>query len=110
MQQVSHPGLDLVITACDLVTGGAVRFGSRTSACSRLGTIIDDVRVASAVAASAAYPVFLPALEQRYRFRDREGNDFERVLLLTDGGVYDNLGLSVLEVDRDERYTPMSTR
>ena len=106
MQQVSHAGLDVVLTACDLGTGGAVRFGSRTSACSRLGTILDDVRVASAVAASAAYPVFLPALEQRYRLRDRSGNEFEQVLLLTDGGVYDNLGLSVLEVDREERFTP----
>jgi len=106
MQQVSHSGLDVVLTACDLGTGGAVRFGSRTSACSRLGTILDDVRVASAVAASAAYPVFLPALEQRFRLQDRSGNEFEQLLLLTDGGVYDNLGLSVLEVDRDERFTP----
>ena len=106
MQQMSHSGLDVVLTACDLGTSGAVRFGSRTSACSRLGTILDDVRVASAVAASAAYPVFLPAFEQRYRLRDRSGNEFEQVLLLTDGGVYDNLGLSVLGVDRDERFTP----
>jgi predicted acylesterase/phospholipase RssA len=106
MQQISHPGLDVVFTACDLGTGGAVRFGSHASACSRLGTILDDVRVASAVAASAAYPVFLPALEQRYRLRDCSGNEFEQVLLLTDGGVYDNLGLSVLESDREERFTP----
>src|SRR5258708_21756197 len=33
MQQISHAGLDVVLTACDLGTGGAVRFGSRTSAC-----------------------------------------------------------------------------
>ncbi len=106
MQQISHAGLDVVLTACDLGTGGAVRFGSRTSACSRLGTILEDVRIATAVAASAAYPVFLPALERRFRLRDHSGNEFEQVLLLTDGGVYDNLGLSVLEVDRNERYTP----
>lgn len=106
MSTVTHPGLEVVLTACDLATGGAVRFGSHTSACSRIGVILDDVAVASAVAASAAYPALLPALEQRYRFRDRLGNECERVLLLTDGGVYDNLGLSVLNVNRDDRYTP----
>ncbi len=106
MPQVRHPGLDVVLSACDLGTGGAVRFGSRVSACSRLGTILDDVPVATAVAASAAYPVLLPALEQRYRLRDRSGAEVERVLLLTDGGVYDNLGLSVLARDRDADYTP----
>jgi predicted acylesterase/phospholipase RssA len=106
MQAVAHPGLDVVLTACDLGTGGAVRFGSRVSACSRLGTITDDVAVASAVAASAAYPVLLPALEQRYKMRNRQGDEFKRVLLLTDGGVYDNLGLSVLDGERGEEFTP----
>jgi predicted acylesterase/phospholipase RssA len=106
MHEVSHPGLDIVLTACDLGTGGAVRFGSRASACSRVGTILDKVQVASAVAASAAFPALLPALEQRYHFRDQSGNESEQILLLTDGGVYDNLGLSVLDVDRDERFTP----
>jgi NTE family protein len=28
------------------------------------------------------------------------------LLSLTDGGVYDNLGLNVLDVNRDEHYTP----
>ncbi len=104
MPEVTQPGLDVVLTSCDLGTGGAVRFGSRTSSCSRLGEILGDVPVAVAVAASAAFPAFLPALEQRYRLRDQSGNESERVLLLTDGGVYDNLGVSVL-IDRDERYT-----
>lgn len=106
MPDVTHQGLDVVLTACDLVTGGAVRFGSRTSSISRLGIILDDVNVASAVAASAAFPVLLPALEQRYRLQDTQGREFQQVLLLTDGGVYDNLGLSVLTDDRDLRYTP----
>jgi len=106
MSQVAHPGLDVVLTACDLGTGGAVRFGSKVSACTRVGTILDDVHVATAVAASAAYPVLLPALEERFHFRTRAGQEFDQVLLLTDGGVYDNLGLSVLDVTRDEWYTP----
>jgi NTE family protein len=106
MPEVTHAGLDVVLTACDLGTGGAVRFGSRTSSSSRLGEILDDVSVASAVAASAAFPAFLPAIEQRYRLRDRSGAEADRVLLLTDGGVYDNLGLSVFGVDREEQHTP----
>jgi predicted acylesterase/phospholipase RssA len=106
LSQVSHPGLDVVLTACDLGTGGAVRFGSKVSACTRVGTLLDEVRVATAVAASAAYPALLPALEERFRFRHRAGQEFDQVLLLTDGGVYDNLGLSVLDVTRDELYTP----
>lgn len=106
LPNLTHSELDVVFTACDLVTGGAVRFGSRTSSISRLGTILDDVPVATAVAASAAFPVLLPALEQRFRLRDAHGKDVQQVLLLTDGGVYDNLGLSVLTDDRNHRYTP----
>lgn len=106
MSHVSHPGLDVVLTACDLGSGGAVRFGSKVSACTRIGTLLDEVRVALAVVASAAYPVLLPSLEERFRFRNRAGHEFDQVLLLTDGGVYDNLGLSVLDVTRDEEYTP----
>lgn len=106
LSQVSHPGLDVVLTACDLGSGGAVRFGSKVSACTRVGTLLEEVRVATAVAASAAYPAMLPALEERFRFRNRAGQQFQQVLLLTDGGVYDNLGLSVLDAMRDEQYTP----
>ena len=63
MQQVTRAGLDVVLTACDLATGSAVRFGSAVSSCSRLGDLLEPVRVADAVAASAAFPALLPALD-----------------------------------------------
>ena len=63
-----------------------------------------DVDVALAVAASAAYPIFLPALDRRWRFR-KKGQEREHRVLLTDGGVYDNLGIQVLEPKRDADVT-----
>jgi NTE family protein len=53
--------------------------------------------VAHAVAASAAYPALLPALDEVIAFTDRRGAKCERRVLLTDGGVYDNLGVTCLE-------------
>lgn len=105
MQQVTHTGLDVVLSACDLATGGAVRFGSAVSSCSRLGDLVEPVRVADAVAASSAFPALLPALERRMAIRGRDGAVTDHVLLLTDGGVYDNLGTSVLEPGRDPSFT-----
>ena len=48
----------------------------------------------------AAYPVFLPALDREYRFSKR-GKDVgvDRVLL-TDGGVFENLGVGPMEPGR----------
>src|SRR5690242_16215986 len=77
-----------VLTACDLATGSAVRFGSAVSSCSPLGDLIEPVRVADAVAASAAFPALLPALERRTLIRGRDGTVTNHMLLLTDGGVY----------------------
>ncbi|MEU6495768.1 patatin-like phospholipase family protein [Streptomyces sp. NPDC046984] len=105
MADVTHPGLDVVLTATDLATTNAVRFGSARSGCSRYGTITEPVHVATAVAASAAYPAFLPALERTFTFQRPGGHHEQRTVLLTDGGVYDNLGLSVLEPGRSPRHT-----
>jgi len=65
--------------------------------------------VVTAVAASAAYLALLPAREERFRFRNSRGDEFERLRLLTDGGVYTTLGLSMLALDRNDRSTPTST-
>jgi len=106
LDQVTHPGLATVITATDLRTSNAVRFGSVRSSCSAYGTITEAVTVAGAVAASAAFPLLLPAIERSYTFTrgGSEGPD-RQVLLLTDGGIYDNLGLTVLEPRRSARHT-----
>jgi hypothetical protein len=63
------------------------------------------VKVAVAVAASAAYPALLPALCRDFQFRDSSGTLTTETLSMTDGGVYDNLGLTPLLPGRDSRYT-----
>jgi NTE family protein len=57
------------------------------------------VSVAHAVAASAAYPVFLPAFDEILTFETNGELKASRVVL-TDGGVYDNLGLGCLWPER----------
>ena len=100
----SRPGLDVVLNATELRTGTAFRFGSRVSSNWRFGTVQEDVLVATAVAASAAYPVLLPALHRRYGFQ-RNGEVSSERVILTDGGIYDNLGASCLDPSRDPHYT-----
>lgn len=90
--------VDVVLNACELRSGSAFRFGSRESGCWRYGTVEGNaVEVAHAVAASAAYPALLPALDEVVAFTDRTGAKRKRRVLLTDGGVYDNLGVTCLE-------------
>lgn len=105
MPEVTHKGLDVVLTATDLRTGNAVRFGSACSSCSRFGTIVEPVEVGIAVAASAAFPLLLPAVERTFTFV-RNGHRRTEAVLLSDGGIYDNLGLSVLVPGRSEAFTP----
>ncbi len=106
LERVTHPGLATVITATDLRTSNAVRFGSLCSSCSAYGTIAEPVTIADAVAASAAFPLLLPAIERSYTFvRPGVPEPNQQVVLLTDGGVYDNLGLTVLEPGRSAGHT-----
>ncbi len=105
---ISRPTKDVhvIINACDLRTGTAFRFGSEESGGSRYGTLVNnDIPVAHAVAASAAYPVLLPALDVRWDFTRRDGSAHTERILLSDGGVYDNLGTSCLEPGRDPRFS-----
>ena len=97
-------GLEVVLNATELRTGTAFRFGSRTSANSRYGSIKEEVLVATAVAASAAYPALLPSLHKTYTF-ERKGKVSTERVVLTDGGVFDNLGVSCLDPTRDANYT-----
>jgi NTE family protein len=90
----------LVVNATELRTGSAFRFGSKESGSWRWGKLHrNDVSVAHAVAASAAYPLFLPAIDETFTFDDKGALRTERVVL-TDGGIYDNLGLGCLWPDR----------
>jgi predicted acylesterase/phospholipase RssA len=106
MTDVTHAGLDTIISATDMSTGNAVRFGSALSASSPYGRILDEVSVAEAVAASAAFPVLLPALHRRYAFERTDGTRHDETLVMTDGGVYDNLGLAPLLPGRSIQHSP----
>jgi predicted acylesterase/phospholipase RssA/proteasome lid subunit RPN8/RPN11 len=101
-----RPGAEVVFNACELRSGSAFRFGSRESGCWRYGHLRDNrVPLSQAIAASAAYPIMLPALDLELDFVSRDGNEAKHRVLLTDGGVYDNLGSSCLEPDRLEKYS-----
>jgi NTE family protein len=92
----------LIVIATELRTGSAFYFGRQYAGNWRFG-IIDaaQIAVAHAVAASAAYPLLLPALDEYLTFCKRDGSLRTERVTLSDGGVYDNLGLSPLWPDRD---------
>jgi NTE family protein len=104
MDEVARPGLATVINACDLRTGTAFRFGSDRSGGWRYGEIVGGVpTVAKAVAASAAFPILLPPLIEKFEF-EQKGVRRTDTVSLTDGGVFDNLGVTVLEPGRAHDY------
>ena len=99
-------GPKLVVVAAELRTGSAFYFSAAEAGSWRFGKVDPtQVPVAHAVAASAAYPLFLPALDDYLTFRKRDGSLASERVTLTDGGVYDNLGLSPLWPDRDREVS-----
>lgn len=105
INEIKRPGLDVVINACELRTGTAFRFSNQRSGTWRYGEIHDTrISVAHAVASSAAYPIFLPAFDRTYTFV-KDGKVQRQRVILTDGGVYDNLAISCLEPGRDRRFS-----
>jgi NTE family protein len=100
-------GPEFLIYATGLQTGSSVRFTRDGVYDWKLGTIRRlDISVGAAVAASAAFPPFLSPLRLRtdptlWRPSTRPGrlaqpNGIRGHLHLTDGGVYDNMGLEAL--------------
>lgn len=91
----------LIVIACELRAKAAFYYTRDRLHCWRYGSASSEgVELADAVVASAAYPAFLPALDQRLVFTKRDEEKSHRITL-TDGGVYDNLGLVPLWPDRD---------
>jgi NTE family protein len=87
---------NLIIVACDLSARSAFYFAKDGIGSWRRGMAAGEgVPVAQAVTASAAFPVLLPALDQKMKLT-RNGVTTEQRVILTDGGVYDNLGLAPL--------------
>lgn len=100
VDHVQRPGLTSIVNACDLRTGTAFRFGSTKSGGWRYGTVVGaKPTVAKAVAASAAFPLLLPPLIEEFEFESK-GQTQHASVSLTDGGVFDNLGVAVLEPGR----------
>lgn len=97
-------GIDVVLTACELRTGSAFRFGSRESGSWRFGYLASPAPVAKAVAASAAYPTLLPALDERMPFLE-DGRVARHRVILVDGGVFDNLATSCMEPGRSPEFS-----
>jgi NTE family protein len=105
-------GIDVVFNASELRTGTSFRFGSRESGAWRFGEVQgNDVAVAHAVTASAAYPALLPAFDETLTFVRRDGTVQRERVVLTDGGVVENLGVSCLEPGRSgaHGYNTFST-
>jgi NTE family protein len=92
----------LIINAADLRTGSAFYFSPKSSGSWRIGELgSPNTTVAHAVTASAVYPLLLPALDESLPFNRKDGSRRIERVTLTDGGVYDNLGLAPLWPDRD---------
>lgn len=104
MDQIQRGRLKLVLNATELRTGSAFRFGSDESGCWRLGCLTDPPRVSMAVAASAAFPALLPAFDAHMSF-ERGGALERHRAIITDGGVYDNLGISCLLPGRSSEFS-----
>lgn len=107
MKSPRRNSMEVVVGACELRTGTAFRFSSLVSGSWRHGELATpDIDLSLAIAASAAFPLLLPAFERRWEFVNRDTRSrAHHDVQLTDGGVYDNLGVSVLEPERDERFS-----
>jgi NTE family protein len=94
-----------VFNATSLQSGALVRISKPYLWDYRVGQVREpDLRVAVAVAASAGFPPFLSPVVLRFgedafvrgTGTDLETSEYRRKLHLTDGGVYDNLGLETV--------------
>ena len=98
-------GPDFVFCASNLQTGVNFEFSADGVGDWKIGQAeAPEVRVAEAIAASSAFPIAFAPLVLRFdpdRFTRREGllvdaglkRQLRRRVILSDGGVYDNLGL-----------------
>ncbi len=105
LSDVKKKNLKVVINAAELRTETAFRFGSGQTTCWRFGHLVEEQTVATAVAASAAFPAFLPAIDRNLLFMKDQEQRRHRVLI-TDGGVYDNLGISCMLPGKDPLFSP----
>lgn len=97
----TRQGKSIVFNACELRTGTAFRMSNERYGSWRFGYApARSLRVSEAVTASAAYPPILPPFDWKREF-DVDGRSAKRRVIVTDGGVFENLGVSVMEPGRD---------
>ena len=97
----TRQGKSIVFNACELRTGTAFRMSNERFGTWRYGwSPACELRVADAVTASAAYPPVLPPFDWMRPF-ELQGTTTTRRVIVTDGGVFENLGVSVMEPGRD---------
>ena len=100
--------MSVVFNACELRTGTAFRMSNEKFGSWRYGFASSaDLRLSDAITASAAYPAILPAFDWCKVFSKDHEKRKQRVLI-TDGGVYENLGVSVLEPGRNSGLNEIS--
>ena len=101
----TRQGKSIVFNACELRTGTAFRMSNERFGTWRYGWApASELPVAAAVTASAAYPPFLPPFDWMRPF-ERRGETTTRRVIVTDGGVFENLGVSVMEPGRDSQFS-----
>ena len=108
----TRQGKSIVFNACELRTGTAFRMTNEHFGSWRYGYApASGLRVADAVMASAAYPPFLPPYDWKIAFKKTENDQAKTKthrVIITDGGVFDNLGVSVMEPGRNPKISQIS--
>lgn len=99
-------GPRFVFNAANLQSGALFRFSQPYLADYRVGMVKDpDISLATAVAASSAFPPFLSPARLKFKPEqwedstegaDLTGGKYRTDVKLTDGGVYDNLGIETV--------------
>ena len=99
---------DVILNACELRTGTAFRMSKERFGSWRFGYApASGLRLADAVTASAAYPPLVPPYDWTHVFQ-RNGESRQERVIVTDGGVFENLGVSVMEPGRDTKKSRIS--
>ena len=104
----TRQGKSIVFNACELRTGTAFRMSNERFGTWRFGWApASELPVADAVTASAAYPPFLLPFDWMRPF-EQHGEPTTRRVIVTDGGVFENLGVSVMEPGRDPQFSAIA--
>ena len=110
LNKPTRDGKNIVLNACELATGTAFRMSNKEFGSWRFGKgNSEELKLADAVAASAAFPPALPAFDWKLNLENlwTKEKKYERVIV-TDGGIFENLAVSCLEPGRSTQYSIVS--